>query len=89
MAFREDVSLKPSDFFNQLLLKSIFDLGGQNEVLELIEETRKRGQFERAEYPSRAKGMVKDLFKNELLMESSELIQELDNKVRQVKLDYR
>lgn len=88
MAFREDVWLKPSDFFNQLTLKSIIDLGGQNEVLELIEETRKRGQFERPEYPSRAKGMIKDLFKNELLMESSELIQELDKKVRQVKLDY-
>jgi hypothetical protein len=89
MAFREDVLLKPSDFFNQLTLKSIIDLGGQNEVLELIEETRKRGQFERPEYPSRAKGMIKDLFKNELLFEPSELIQELENKVRQFELDFK
>jgi hypothetical protein len=32
---------------------------------------------------------LKDLFKNELLFEPSELIQELDNKVRQFKLDFK
>lgn len=89
MTFRESVLLKPSDFVIQLFLKSIYDAGGQNVVLELIEETRKRGQFERPEYASRTKKMIKDYCKNERLTESSELIQELDKKVRQVKLDYR
>jgi hypothetical protein len=89
MAFKESVQLEPKDIMNQLILLSINHLGGQNQIFELIEEVRKRGQFKRPEYASRAKSMIKDLCQLDNLTEPSELIQELDSKVKQVQMYYR
>ncbi len=89
MAFKENIQLEPKDFINQILLKSFIELGGQNQVFELIEEIRKKGQFKRPEYASRTKAMVKDLFQLDKLTESSDLIEELDKKIKQVKVYYR
>lgn len=85
LSFQKDVLLKPNDFVKQLTLKGIMDIGGQYEVFELIEEAKKRGQFERPEYASRTKIMVADFYKREYLIEPSELINELDNKFKNYK----
>jgi hypothetical protein len=89
MAFKESVQLEPKDFMNQILLQSINSLGGQTQIFELIEEARKRGQFKRPEYASRTKAMIKDLCQLDTLTEPSELVQELDRKIKQVQTYYR
>jgi hypothetical protein len=88
MAFKDQAQLKPKDFLDQILLQAVVTIG-QSEVLEMVEEARKRGQFERPEYASRTKAMIKELCTMPQLTEPSELIQELDQKVKAVQRYYR
>jgi hypothetical protein len=78
----------PDDFFNQLLLMKINELG-QNEVLNLIEDLRAKKAFTKPEYYSRAKRKIKDLCNMPDLTEKSDLIEELDQNIKQVKQYYR
>ena len=89
MAFKDSAQLEPKDFMNQILLQSIINLGGQNQIFELIEEARRRGQFKRPEYASRTRAMIKSLCQLDSLTEPSELIRELDEKIEQVRYCYR
>ena len=89
MAFKENVQLEPKDFMNQFYLQTILSSGGQTQLFELVEEARRRGQFKRPEYASRTKAMIKDLCQLDSLTEPSELIQELDSKIKQVQTYYR
>ncbi len=88
MAFRENTQMKPKDFTDQLLLQAVISIG-QSEVLEMVDEARKRGQFERPEYASRTKAMINELCTMPQLTEPSELMQELDQKVKSVQRFYR
>ena len=89
MVFKDNTQLKPKDFIDQLLLQSILNMGGQSTILEMVDEARKKGQFERPEYASRAKSMIKEICRLESITEPSELVQELDRKIKQVQLYYR
>ena len=88
MAFKEQAQLKPKDFLDQILLQAVASIG-QREVLEMVEEARRRGQFERPEYASRTKAMIKDLCSMPQLTEPSELMTELDQRVKSVQRYYR
>lgn len=88
MAFKEQTQLKPKDFLDQILLQAVATIG-QREVFEMVEEARKRGQFERPEYASRTKAMLKELCAMPQLTEPSELMAELDQKVKSVQRYYR
>lgn len=75
---------QPKDFFTQLLLLKINELG-QNNVLELVEQLKAQKVFSHPEYYSRLKADIKKLCKTEKVTESSDLILELDKKIMQVK----
>lgn len=75
---------QPKDFFTQLLLLKINELG-QNNVLELVEQLKAQKVFTHPEYYSRLKKEIKKLCKTDKITESSDLILELDKKIMQVK----
>lgn len=75
----------PKDFRDQLALQAIRDMGGENKALQLVERLRAMGAFKRIEYYSRAKRNIKDLCRHPETTNGSELIAELDKKVRRVK----
>jgi len=74
----------PKDFFTQLVLLKINELG-QNNVLELVEQLKAQNVFAHPEYYSRLKADIKKLCKTEDITESADLITELDKKINQVK----
>lgn len=88
MAFKDNSQLKPKDFLDQLLLQAVMTMG-QGAVFEMVEEARKRGQFERPEYASRTKAMIKEICTMPQLTEPSELMAELDQKVKSIQRYYR
>lgn len=75
---------QPKDFFTQLLLLKINEIG-QNNVLELVERLKAQKVFAHPEYYSRLKADIKKLCKTEEVTESADLITELDKKINQVK----
>lgn len=75
---------QPKDFFTQLLLLKINEIG-QNNVLELVEQLKAQKVFAHPEYYSRLKADIKKLCKTEEVTESADLITELDKKINQVK----
>lgn len=79
---------QPKDFFTQLLLLKINELG-QNNVLELVEQLKAQKVFSHPEYYSRLKADIKRLCKTDKITENSDLILELDKKIMQVKDYYR
>lgn len=79
---------RPKDFFNQLLLQKINEIG-QNRLLEEVEGMKAQNVFEHPEYYSRLKADIKRLCSNDLYTESSDLILELDKKIKLVKTSYR
>lgn len=81
--------LEPKDIFTQLLLSKIQEMGGSDAIVGIIEEARHKGQFKRPEYASRAKAMLKELSQTPNLTEPSELIKELDSRVKEVRRHYR
>ena len=74
----------PKDFMYQMALLQIKEIGIQK-TLESIEQLKAQNQFKHKEYYSRLKADIKKLCKNEALTEGSNLITELDKKVKQVK----
>ncbi|MCZ2101282.1 MAG: hypothetical protein LC107_07075 [Chitinophagales bacterium] len=74
----------PKDFIYQMALLQIKEVGIQK-TLESIEQLKAQNQFKHKEYYSRLKADIKKLCKTEVLTEGSDLIAELDKKVKQVK----
>ncbi len=74
----------PKNFMYQMALLQIKEIGIQK-TLESIEQLKAQNQFKHKEYYSRLKADIKKLCKNEALTEGSNLITELDKKVKQVK----
>jgi len=75
---------QPKDFFTQLLLLKINEMG-QNNVLELVEQLKAQKVFAHPEYYSRLKADIKKLYKTNEIKGSADLITELDKKINQVK----
>lgn len=74
----------PKDFMYQMALLQIKDVGIQK-TLESIEQLKAQNQFKHKEYYSRLKADIKKLCKTDVLTEGSNLVAELDKKVKQVK----
>lgn len=78
----------PKDFWKQmdaLLIQKI----GYNETMEIVENMRARNVFQNKEYYSRLKKEIRDRCNMPEITESSEFIEELDNKIKMVKSNYR
>ncbi len=79
---------KPKDFFNQMALLMINEIG-QNEALKLVDQLKAKNCFEHKEYYSRVKSDIKRLCNTYQPEQSNDLITELNCKVKQVKEHYR
>ena len=79
----------PKDFWEQMVLQGIEHIGGQRRAMEIVEEMRARGTYSRSEYYSRLKGRIKEICKTPEMTTTSELITELDEKVRDVSRNCR
>ena len=77
----------PKDYLNNLLLRQIL-IDGQDKIMQEIEDLRHLKIFEKPEYYSRLKKQIKQLCKSQLTA-SSELIFELDKKIKATKNNYR
>jgi hypothetical protein len=69
------------------LLRQIL-IDGQDKIMQEIEDLRHLKTFEKPEYYSRLKKQIKQLCKSQLTA-SSELIFELDKKIKATKNNYR
>lgn len=78
----------PKDFFYQMAMKQIQSMG-QNSAIEYVEELRAENVFPKPEYYSRIKREIKDMFSKADESYSTDLIDELNKKVNQVKSYYR
>ncbi len=78
----------PNDFIKQLAVSKIQEIG-QNEVMKMVEDLRIKKVFNNQEYYSRLKRRIRDLCKQPEITESSDLIEELNQKIRAVKQNYR
>jgi len=78
----------PKDFLKQLQIKAIQDIGHEN-IIKLIEEMRAKKTFQKPEYYSRLKKDILQLINEPEMTEPSELITELDKKVKDSKRYYR
>lgn len=79
---------KPKDFFTQLALLKISEIG-QDQALKLVDQLKASHCFEHNEYYSRLKSDIKKLYKSYEVGGSNELITELSKKIMQVKEHYR
>jgi hypothetical protein len=78
----------PKDFFKQLALMKINEIGQAN-MMALVEDLRAKKAFEKPEYYSRLKKDIKELCKAPDITTSSELVEELDKKINAAKRYYR
>ena len=86
--FDTELMTCPKDFMKQLALKKIQELG-QNNVMMIIEDLRAKETFKKPEYYSRLKKSVRELCNEPKMTESSELILELNQKIKEVGDNYR
>ena len=86
--FNIDTMKSPKDFMKQMALLKIQEIG-QNETLNIIEEMRSKQVFDKKEYYSRLKSEIKKLCQSPGITESNELINELGQKIKAVKMNYR
>jgi hypothetical protein len=78
----------PKDFWKQINLMAI-NMIGQDNIIQEIENLRHLKAFEKPEYYSRLKKEIKALCKTPKMTASSELIAELDKKIKIAKSHYR
>lgn len=78
----------PKDFWKQGNLHWI-KLIGQDTALRLVDDMKKRQVFDKPEYYSRLKKEIKELCSQPDLTQTSELISELDSKIKRAKAYYR
>lgn len=74
----------PKDFIKQMALMQIRQIG-QHKAMELVEDMRAKGAFDKPEYYSRLKREIRELCKTPELTTSTDLITELDKKVSAAK----
>jgi hypothetical protein len=78
----------PKDFWKQINLMAI-NMIGQDKVMQEIENLRHQKAFDKPEYYSRLKKEIKELCKTPEMTAPSDLMAELDNKIRASKKYYR
>lgn len=78
----------PKDFWKQFNLMTI-NMIGQETIMQKIEDLRHQNAFSKPEYYSRLKREIRELCKTPEMTESSDLIAELDKKVKASKRYYR
>jgi len=78
----------PKDFKKQLELFAI-KMIGQDKIMQEIENMRHLKAFDKPEYYSRLKKEIRELCKTPEMTKSSELVSELDQKIKRTKSYYR
>ena len=78
----------PKDFWKQINLIAI-NMIGQDKIMQEIENLRHQKAFDKIEYYSRLKKEIKELCKTPQMTSSSDLMAELDKKVKMAKKNYR
>ena len=78
----------PKDFWKQVNLMAI-NMIGQDRIMQEIENMRHQKAFDKPEYYSRLKKEIKELCKTPDLTTSSDLVAELDKKIKSSKRYYR
>lgn len=78
----------PKDFWKQISLMAV-NIIGQDKIMQEIENLRAKKAFEKPEYYSRLKKEVRQLCKTPEMTTSSDLIHELDKKMKDAKRYYR
>ena len=73
----------PKDFWKQI------NLIGQDKIMQEIENLRHHKAFDKPEYYSRLKKEIKELCKTPEMTASSDLVAELDKKIKASKRHYR
>jgi hypothetical protein len=86
--FNLSIMNSPKDFWKQINLMAI-NIIGQENIMQEIENLRHQKAFEKPEYYSRLKKEIKELCKTPDLTASSDLMAELDKKVKTAKKHYR
>jgi hypothetical protein len=78
----------PKDFWKQINLMAI-NMIGQDKIMQEIENLRHQKAFDKPEYYSRLKREIKQLCKTPELTSKSDLVAELDKKIKDAKRHYR
>lgn len=78
----------PKDFWKQINLMAI-NMIGQDRIMQEVENLRHQKAFDKPEYYSRLKKEIKELCKTPELTASSDLVAELDQKIKAAKRYYR
>jgi hypothetical protein len=78
----------PKDFWKQINLMAI-KMIGQDKIMQEIENLRHQKAFDKTEYYSRLKKEIKELCKTPQMTSSSDLMAELDRKIKASKRNYR
>ncbi|MHC1774013.1 MAG: phage/plasmid replication protein [Lentimicrobium sp.] len=78
----------PKDFWKQINLIAV-NMIGQDKIMQEIENLRHQKAFAKPEYYSRLKREIKELCKTPNLTTSSDLVAELDHKIKITKQYYR
>lgn len=77
----------PKDFHKQMLALYYQRLG--NELYQIIEEMRSNNQFDKKEYYSRLKKEIREYCNQPEIISKTDLLEELNKKVRAVKINMR
>lgn len=86
--FNLDDMKSPKDFWKQLNLMAV-NLIGQEKLMQEIENLRAKKAFDKPEYYSRVKKEIRELCNDEDHTKQSDLISELDRKIKASKRYYR
>ena len=78
----------PKDFWKQINLMAV-NMIGQDKIMQEIENLRHQKAFDKPEYYSRLKKEIKELCKTPEMTVSSDLVAELDKKIKAAKRHYR
>ena len=78
----------PKDFWKQISLMAV-NIIGQDKIMQEIECLRSKKAFDKPEYYSRLKKDVRELCKTPEMTNSSDLVAELDKKIKGSKRFYR
>ncbi|MDP1725570.1 MAG: hypothetical protein Q8M15_02210 [Bacteroidota bacterium] len=78
----------PKDFWKQINLMAV-NMIGQDKIMQEIENLRAKNAFDKPEYYSRLKKEIKELCKTPDITTSSDLVGELDKKIKVAKRYYR
>ncbi len=86
--FNTSTMKSPKDFWNQICLMAINTIG-QEKIMQEIEFLKEKKTFDKPEYYCRLKNEVRELCKAPDLTASSDLMAELDKKIKDAKRFYR